>query len=701
MPAHPPRLTELLVTDSLDGARLDKATVELAAGTLSRAKVKRAIEAGEVRVNGRRRPKGALVAKGDRITLEGVAAEADDRALPDPAAPLEVRFESSAVVVVDKPAGQPTAPLRSGEMGTLANALLARYPELAGVGYSPREPGLLHRLDTETSGLVVVARSASAFEHLKGALKDGRITKHYLLVCTSEGLADEGTIAFPIASHPKDQRRVLACVHPRDVMRNAPRPASTAFHVKERGPKWALVEVEVSRALRHQIRAHFAAIEHPLVGDVLYGGPVIEGLGRHALHASRVAYDGDGDAALRFDVKSALPEELAARRLLSAPVSPSRGRNLTPAPAVTAMGWEAQPVRGVRWEAVPLKASRLRSFRRVATTCAIFAGSFAVGRGVAPRKDIVDLAGALSEATAGVVEPRDVRWEPSSGVVSDFVSGRWAIFLASDTKGGPRDVWRARVRLTPEGRPIGVADAHDLTGTPLGDDHALVVDGHRAAFATYAFGQEQSVTVLDLAGEGAQNKTTRSADRAMAWITNAQQTGEGRGVARVDVTLDSPARAVGLALTPDALAVDLADETEARRHRATLDLAKDEIDGEGMHVEQGRHLPKRFVFWAVDTVRAVPWIGPAPIAWLEDKVFALRDDARQLAFKIRGANDADTLARRPSPGRAPRKPPPASLLDASQAGDRRRRAGRRRRSRASGRAPSPGKGSGSRRSSPG
>ena len=310
-----PERPELLVTDALDGTRLDKATVELAEGKLSRAKVKRAIDAGEVRVNGRRRPKGALVAKGDRITLEGVAADSDDRALPDPAAPLTVRFESSKVIVVDKPAGQATAPLRPGETGTLANALLARYPELGGIGYSSREPGLLHRLDTDTSGLVVVARSAEAFETLRGALKEGRITKHYLLVCESEGLADEGTIAFPIASHPKDQRRVLACIHPRDVMRNAPRPASTAFHVRERGAKWALVEVEVSRALRHQIRAHFAATEHPLVGDALYGGAVVEGLGRHALHASRVAFDGDGDAALKFDVPSELPEELG--RLVS------------------------------------------------------------------------------------------------------------------------------------------------------------------------------------------------------------------------------------------------------------------------------------------------------------------------------------------------------------------------------------------------
>jgi 23S rRNA pseudouridine1911/1915/1917 synthase len=92
-------------------------------------------------------------------------------------------------------------------------------------------------------------------------------------------------------------------------MRYAPRPAATEYRVLKRVGDWALVEAVVSRALRHQIRSHFAAIEHPLVGDTLYGGPVIEGLGRHALHASRVAYDG-AERTLRFDVASHLPAEL-------------------------------------------------------------------------------------------------------------------------------------------------------------------------------------------------------------------------------------------------------------------------------------------------------------------------------------------------------------------------------------------------------
>jgi len=299
------------VPDNLDGARLDKAALALVQSS-SRSEMKRAIAAGAVRVDGRRRPKGALVAKGEVITIDATQlAGRDEPAVPEPDAPLVVRYESAAVLVVDKPAGQPTAPLRAGETGSLANALVGRFPELAGIGYSPREPGLLHRLDTETSGLVVAARSAEAFEILKGALKADRIAKHYHLICAAEGLPAQGTIEFPLASHPKDQRRVYPCIHPRDVMRYAPRPAKTSYTVEKVVGPWALVVASVSRALRHQIRAHFAAIEHPLAGDTLYGGAEIHKLGRHALHASRVTFEGEG-VVPAFDVTSPLPEDMAA-----------------------------------------------------------------------------------------------------------------------------------------------------------------------------------------------------------------------------------------------------------------------------------------------------------------------------------------------------------------------------------------------------
>lgn len=303
------QVTSYVVPEELHGERLDKAAAKLATG-MSVARLKRAIEEGHVRVDGRRRPKGAPVSKGETITIAtaGVAAP-DEPAVPEPDAALAVRFEAASVLVVDKPAGQPTAPLRAGERGTLANALVGRYGELAGVGYGPREPGILHRLDTFTSGLLVVARTSSSFTALRSALQEGRIAKKYQLLCASEGLADEGTIAHPLANHPKDQRRVLACIHPRDVMRYAPRPATTRYRVLERGTRYALVEAVAEKALRHQIRVHFASIGHPLLGDELYGSS--ERVGRHALHASHVSFEGAGDVPA-FSIDSPLPADLRA-----------------------------------------------------------------------------------------------------------------------------------------------------------------------------------------------------------------------------------------------------------------------------------------------------------------------------------------------------------------------------------------------------
>ena len=306
-------IKEFVVPDALGGSRLDKAAAQLAEG-LSRARVKRAIDEGAVRVNGRKRAKGAVVEAGEVIAIDiGSVPDPDAPCVATPDAPLVVRLETPEVLVVDKPAGQPTAPLRPEETGTLANALLGRYPELLGIGYGAREPGIVHRLDTDTSGLIIVARTAAAFEALKQALKDDRIEKTYLLVCLEAGLPESGTIEFPITNHPKDQRRVYACVHPRDVMRYSPRAASTTYELVRKKGIYALVQVKVERALRHQIRAHFAAIDHPLIGDALYGGPPVEDLARHALHASRITFSGSPPID-PFDVESPLPVEL--RRLV-------------------------------------------------------------------------------------------------------------------------------------------------------------------------------------------------------------------------------------------------------------------------------------------------------------------------------------------------------------------------------------------------
>ncbi len=298
----------LTVPETLDGERLDKCIVQLYTGA-TRARVRRAIEESQVRVNGKRGPKSALVHTGDVITFPGEDVSHEmDAALPDPNTDPHVVYQDESVIVCNKPAGMPCMPLRPGELGTLASALLAKFPELEGFGYGLREPGLLHRLDTDTSGLVVFARTAAVFENLRESLEDRLIEKEYLVICEEANLTDRGVIEVPLTNHPKDQRRVLACIHPRDVMRLSPRPAVTQYEVLDRKGRWALVKVRLNKASRHQIRAHFAHVEAPLAGDTLYGGPEVPGLTRHALHASRVRHE----PRPSFDVRADLPADMAA-----------------------------------------------------------------------------------------------------------------------------------------------------------------------------------------------------------------------------------------------------------------------------------------------------------------------------------------------------------------------------------------------------
>jgi 23S rRNA pseudouridine1911/1915/1917 synthase len=299
------------ITTELEGQRLDVLLVrEL--GIASRARIKRLFAAGEVCVvdaAGRRRRavKGERAVAGTSIEVAGEVAE--DAATPDPDLPLTLALERDDLVVVDKPAGVPSAPLRAGELGTIASALLARYPEMRNIGFSPREPGLCHRLDTGTSGLLLAARTPDAFEALSEAIVREELDKRYLLICSPPPMEHDGVIDIPLAADPKNRRRVRACGHPHLAAQLAARPARTSYRVLRITGDRALVEARVARAHRHQIRAHFAAIESPLLGDALYGGLAMEEEGRHALHASRISWAGTASIA-GFDVSSKLPEEL-------------------------------------------------------------------------------------------------------------------------------------------------------------------------------------------------------------------------------------------------------------------------------------------------------------------------------------------------------------------------------------------------------
>jgi 23S rRNA pseudouridine1911/1915/1917 synthase len=238
-------------------------------------------------------------------------------------AELVVLFEDEHLAVVEKPPGMHTAPLRGGETGTLLERVLGRYPEVAALpGIRPMEPGLLHRLDRETSGLVVVARTPAAFARLREAFESGAAHKEYT-ACSSPGALAPG------ASAPSEAvvtsrfaslgpgRKMVRVVLPGETRRRALREAtdvqySTRLRVLRRAAAAVLVSARLDRGFRHQVRAHLAHVGLPIIGDPLYGAPLPPGAApRMYLHATRIELPHPVTGAL-LAVVSPLPPEFAA-----------------------------------------------------------------------------------------------------------------------------------------------------------------------------------------------------------------------------------------------------------------------------------------------------------------------------------------------------------------------------------------------------
>jgi 23S rRNA pseudouridine1911/1915/1917 synthase len=284
--------------------RLDRALGRLFG--VSRGRAMEWIAEDRVRVDGRRAAKGAQVGPGARLS---VRKPPPDAPAPQPELPLRIVHADGNVVVADKPAGMPSHPLKPGETGTAANALVGRFPELASVGPAPREGGLVHRLDTDTSGLLLAARTEAAHALLRAQFAARTVEKGYLALVAGE-LHAGGEIDVPLAHDPHDSRKVRAASDPEWAEAHGARPASTRFTPVERRAGFTLVDVEIATGVLHQIRAHLAFIGHPLAGDALYGGPELPGLSRHFLHAARLAFAHPDGSRPRFD--SPLPEDLAS-----------------------------------------------------------------------------------------------------------------------------------------------------------------------------------------------------------------------------------------------------------------------------------------------------------------------------------------------------------------------------------------------------
>lgn len=274
---------QLEVTPDAGGLRLDAFLARSLPCSASAAR--RLIAGGMVTVDGRSSAKGARVQPGQRVEVdvdEGSAAP-----IPAPGMELRLLFEDAGLVAIDKPAGVPSHPLRPGETGTVANALVARYPECAAASPDPREGGLGHRLDRDTSGVLLAARSRRAWEALRASLSAPDCEKIYLAEVAGVP-AVAGAVDLPIGQAGRSSARVRL-ESGRGLL-----PAHTEWQLVEARGATALVRARLHAGRRHQVRVHLASVGHPIVGDELYATETSRavsaqlGAGRMRLHAESI-----------------------------------------------------------------------------------------------------------------------------------------------------------------------------------------------------------------------------------------------------------------------------------------------------------------------------------------------------------------------------------------------------------------------------
>lgn len=283
----------LTATASDTGKRLDQFAAE--AGELTRSAVTRLIEEGAVTVNGKKSSKNYRLRKGDIVEITLPTPEPCE-AIPQNI-PLDIVYEDEDLIVVNKPVGMVVHPAAGNPDGTLVNALLYHCGEsLSGVGGVVR-PGIVHRIDKDTSGLLVVAKHDAAHLALAEQLKGHHIQRTYYAIAIGNFKEDSGTVDAPIGRHPVDRKR-MAVIHNAELRA---REAITHWQVLARGESdgqsFTLLRCELETGRTHQIRVHMASIGHPLLGDAVYGGANTKFEARHknliqgqCLHAKELTF---------------------------------------------------------------------------------------------------------------------------------------------------------------------------------------------------------------------------------------------------------------------------------------------------------------------------------------------------------------------------------------------------------------------------
>ncbi|MBW4638924.1 MAG: RluA family pseudouridine synthase [Gloeocapsa sp. UFS-A4-WI-NPMV-4B04] len=249
---------------------------------LSRSRIQQLIEQGNVLLNGKIcTSKKETVKLGDRVFLEIPAAQPLD--LQPENIPLDILYEDDSLLIINKPAGLVVHPAPGHPQGTLVNAILAHCPTLPGIGGVQR-PGIVHRLDKDTTGAIAIAKTDQAHQHLQAQLKTKTARRDYLGVVHGSPQTESGTIDVPIGRHPIDRKKMAV------VPVDSGRAARTLWQVQERLGNYTLIHFQLETGRTHQIRVHSAHIGHPIVGDPVYssGRSVGVNLPGQALHALRL-----------------------------------------------------------------------------------------------------------------------------------------------------------------------------------------------------------------------------------------------------------------------------------------------------------------------------------------------------------------------------------------------------------------------------
>ena len=280
------------------GTRLD-AFVASRANGLTRSQAARYIEEGRVSVDGKPAVKSCRITGGEAVTVD--VPEARDTALTAQDIPLDVVYEDADVIVVNKPAGLVVHPAPGHPDGTLVNALLHHCgPSLSGIGGEKR-PGIVHRIDRDTSGLIIAAKNDAAHLGLTAQLSDHTLARTYECLVVGNLKEDSGTVDAPIGRHPSDRKKMAVIA--------GGRPAVTHWEVVARYPGVTHVRCRLETGRTHQIRVHMASIKHPLLGDGLYGpSSNKEGAARQMLHAGILGFEHPVTGEY-MEFQSPLPED--------------------------------------------------------------------------------------------------------------------------------------------------------------------------------------------------------------------------------------------------------------------------------------------------------------------------------------------------------------------------------------------------------